>query len=200
MGLPIRRLILATNENDVLDEFFRTGCYRPRASAETHATSSPSMDISKASNFERYMFDIVGRDSAGLRGLWAQIGSTGGFDLSGTPHWSKVAASGFISGTSTHADRLATIRDTFAQHRVILDPHTADGVHVGRLRRENGVPLVCIETALPAKFAVTIREALGREPDRPSAYTDLEARSQHFTSLPADAERVKAYIAAHAGP
>ncbi len=200
MGLPIRRLILATNENDVLDEFFRTGRYRPRASAETHATSSPSMDISKASNFERYVFDIVGRDAAVLRGLWAQIGSAGGFDLAATPHWPKVAASGFVSGTSTHADRLSTIRGAFARHHVILDPHTADGVHVGRLNREEGVPLVCIETALPAKFAVTIKEALGREPDRPSAYTDLEGRSQHFTVLPVDAERVKAYIAAHAGP
>jgi threonine synthase len=158
------------------------------------------MDISKASNFERYVFDIVGRDAAVLRGLWAQIGSAGGFDLAATAHWPKVAASGFVSGTSTHADRLSTIRGAFTRHHVILDPHTADGVHVGRLNREEGVPLVCIETALPAKFAVTIKEALGREPDRPSAYTDLEGRSQHFTVLPADAERVKAYIAAHAGP
>ena len=199
MGLPIRRLILATNENDVLDEFFRTGRYRPRTSAETHATSSPSMDISKASNFERYAFDVVGRDAAVLRELWAQIGSMGGFSLAGTPHWQRVAASGFVSGTSTHADRIATIRDCFARYHVIVDPHTADGVHVGRLHRDNDVPLICIETALPAKFAATIREALGRDPDRPSAYTDLEGRSQHFNVLPADAERVKAYIAAHDG-
>ena len=199
MGLPIRRLILATNENDVLDEFFRTGRYRPRTAAETHATSSPSMDISKASNFERYVFDLVGRDSGILRGLMARIAKEGGFDLAGTPHWPRVAESGFVSGASTHADRIATIRDVFAQHRVVLDPHTADGVHVGRGHREEGVPLVCIETALPAKFAETIREALGRAPDRPSAYTDLEGRSQHFSVLPADAERVKAYVAAHAG-
>ena len=198
MGLPIRRLILATNENDVLDEFFRTGRYRPRTSSETHATSSPSMDISKASNFERYVFDVVGRDAAVLRGLWTQIGVMDGFSLAGTPHWQRVAASGFVSGTSTHADRIATIRDCFARYRVIVDPHTADGVHVGRLNRDNEVPLICIETALPAKFAATIREALGRDPDRPSAYTDLEGRSQHFNVLPADAERVKAYIAAHA--
>jgi len=198
MGLPIRRLILATNENDVLDEFFRTGRYRPRTSSETHATSSPSMDISKASNFERYVFDVVGRDAAVLRGLWTQIGVMDGFSLAGTPHWQRVAASGFVSGTSTHADRIATIRDCFARYHVIVDPHTADGVHVGRLHRDNDVPLICIETALPAKFAATIREALGRDPDRPSAYTDLEGRSQHFNVLPADAERVKAYIAAHA--
>jgi threonine synthase len=198
MGLPIRRLILATNENDVLDEFFRTGRYRPRTAAETHATSSPSMDISKASNFERYVFDIVGRDPGILRGLMAKVAEEGGFDLSGTPYWPRVAESGFVSGTSTHADRIATIRHVYAQHRVVLDPHTADGVHVGRGRREDGVPLVCIETALPAKFAETIREALGRAPDRPSAYTDLEGRSQHYSVLPADVDRVKAFIAAHA--
>jgi threonine synthase len=198
MGLPVRRLILATNENDVLDEFFRTGRYRPRNAAQTHATSSPSMDISKASNFERYVFDIVGRDPEVLRGLWDRIGTHGGFDLAGTPHWPEVAASGFLSGTSTHADRIATIRDVHARHNVMVDPHTADGLHVGRKHRDSAVPLVCIETALPAKFAATIREALGRDPDRPSAYTDLEGRAQHCDVLPPDADKVKAYIAAHA--
>src|SRR5439155_15351157 len=96
MGLPIRRLILATNENDVLDEFFRTGRYRPRTSAETHATSSPSMDISKASNFERYVFDMVGRDAEALRRLWEKIVSEGGFDLAMSPYWTRVAASAFV--------------------------------------------------------------------------------------------------------
>jgi len=198
MGLPIRRLILATNENDVLDEFFRTGRYRPRGTAETHATSSPSMDISKASNFERYVFDIVGRDAATVRMLWARIGREGGFDLAGTPHWPRVAASGFVSGVSTHADRIATIRDTHARCGVAIDPHTADGLKVGRAHRDPAVPLVCIETALPAKFAATIHEALGRDPDRPAAYADLEQRPQRCDVLPADVERVKAYIAAHA--
>jgi threonine synthase len=199
MGLPIRRLILATNENDVLDEFFRTGRYRPRPAAETHATSSPSMDISKASNFERYVFDIVGRDPAIVRELWARIAREGEFDLAGTPHWPGVAQSGFVSGTSTHDDRIAAIRHVYAQHRVMLDPHTADGLHVGRRHRDARVPLVCIETALPVKFSETIHEALGCAPDRPSAYKGLEARAQHYSVLPADAERVKAYIAAHAG-
>jgi threonine synthase len=199
MGLPIRRLVLATNENDVLDEFFRTGRYRPRTTTETQATSSPSMDISKASNFERYVFDVVGRDAAAMRDLWKQLERDGGFDLAGTPYWPRVAASGFVSGRSTHADRIATIRQTFAQSGVIIDPHTADGLKVGREHRDPGVPLVCIETALPAKFAATIREALGRDPERPAAYADLEARPQRCEVLPADVERVKAYIVAHAG-
>jgi len=200
MGLPIRRLILATNENDVLDEFFRTGRYRPRGTAETHATSSPSMDITKASNFERFVFDVVARDPGVVRELWARIASEGGFDLSGTPHWARVAASGFVSGTSTHADRIATIRATYERCGTMLDPHTADGVGVGLRLRDRDVPLVCIETALPAKFAATIREALGRDPERPAAFADLEARPQRCDVLPADAARVKSYIAAHATP
>ena len=199
MGLPLRRLIVATNENDVLDEFFRTGRYRPRRTADTRATSSPSMDISKASNFERYVFDIVDRDPAVVRALWERIDRHGEFDLAGTPHWERVVASGLVSGVSTHASRIATIRDAHARYGVVVDPHTADGLGVGRVHRHPAIPLVCIETALPAKFAATIREALGSEPVRPSAYAGLEQRPQRCVVLPPDAARVKAYIAAHAG-
>ena len=198
MGLPIGRLVVATNENDVLDEFFRTGRYRPRGAAETHATSSPSMDISRASNFERYVFDIVERDPAELRRLWQSLERDHAFDLAGTPAWSRVRASGFVSGHSTHADRIATIRDVYRRHGMVIDPHTADGVKVGREARVPGVPLVCLETALPAKFAATIREALGFEPPRPTVYADLESRPQRCTRLPADPARVKAFVAAHA--
>ncbi len=194
LGLPVRRLILATNENDVLDEFFRTGRYRPRGSAETHATSSPSMDISKASNFERFVFDIVGRDPAALRRLWMQLEEEGGFDLSTTAWWPRVLAAGFVSGRSTHADRIATIRDVHARYGVVVDPHTADGLKVGREHRDPAVPLVCLETALPAKFAATIQEALGAAPARPAAYADLESRPQRFAVLPASADAVKRFI------
>ena len=197
MGLPVRRLILATNENDVLDEFFRTGTYRPRKGAEVHATSSPSMDISKASNFERYVYDFIGRDPARLRGLWSQVTQAGAFDLSGGDFAARVAASGFVSGRSTHADRIATIRRLHADHGVTVDTHTADGIKVGLEHREAGVPLVCLETALPAKFAETIREALGHEPERPAGYERIEALPQRFEVLDADAEAVKRYIAAH---
>ena len=198
MGLPIRRLILATNENDVLDEFFRTGRYRIRRPSETHHTSSPSMDISKASNFERYVFDIVGRDSAIVRELWQRIEREGGFDLSRTPHWPRVAATGFVSGASAHAARIATIREMFERYGIVVDPHTSDGIKVGLEHREPGVPLICIETALPAKFADTIEEALGRKPERPSGFDDIERRPQRCDVLPADVGAVKAYIAARA--
>jgi threonine synthase len=198
MGLPIRRLIVATNENDVLDEFFRTGTYRPRSARETFITSSPSMDISKASNFERFVFDLVGRDAAVLRTLWEELATRGRFELAGTPYFARVAGFGFVSGTSRHADRLATIRKVFDTYGVMIDTHTADGVKVGLLRREPGIPLICLETAQPAKFEETIQEALGRAPLRPAALEGIEALPQRFDVLPADAEKVKAYIAARA--
>ena len=197
MGLPIARLIVATNENDVLNEFFATGRYRPRTATETHATSSPSMDISRASNFERYLFDIVGRDASALALLWQRLARDGQFDLAGTPLFERVRASAFVAGKSTHAERIATIRDTYRNHGTLIDPHTADGVKVGRELRLSGVPLICLETALPAKFAATIREAIGEEPPRPPAYADLESRPQRATVLPADVAQVAAFIAAH---
>lgn len=198
MGLPIDRLMVATNENDVLDEFFRTGRYRPRSGAETRVTSSPSMDISKASNFERFVFDLTGRDSARVSALWQGVAQGEGFDLSALPCWPEVAARyGFVSGRSLHADRLATIRAVAESDGRVLDPHTADGVKVARELRRAGETVVCLETALPAKFAETIREAIDRDPPRPAGYDGLEARPQHFTVLPADVGAVKRFIVRH---
>ncbi len=198
MGLPIRRLIVATNENDVLDEFFRSGRYRVRSGGELLQTSSPSMDISKASNFERFVFDLADRDPAAVAALWREVENRGGFDLGGTRLGLRLRQSGFVSGRSSHADRIKTIRMLAERHDVVVDPHTADGVKVGIEHREAGVPLVCIETALPAKFAATIQEALGYEPKRPPTYVGLEALPQRFVTLPADAAAVKAYLAEHA--
>jgi len=194
MGLPVRRLILATNENDVLDEFFRTGVYAPRSTQRTHATSSPSMDISRASNFERFVFDLVGRDPAVVKGLWAKVEAGGAFDLAGTPHFARIPEFGFVSGSSTHADRLATIRRVWRDHGVEIDPHTADGIKVGLEFREPGVPLVCLETALPIKFEETILEALGRKPACPEAFRGIEARPQRMTVMAPDVAKVKAFI------
>jgi threonine synthase len=197
MGLPIARLVLATNENDVLDEFFRTGVYRVRRSAETFETSSPSMDISKASNFERYVFDLLGRDAARTAELFGPaLARDGGFRL--TPQeFAGVARDGFISGRSTHADRLATIRDTWQRLGVMVDPHTADGLKVAREHHREGETMVVLETALPVKFAATIREALGREPERPASMEGLEDLPRRYQVIPPDAEGVKRYIAAH---
>jgi len=198
MGLPIKRLILATNENDVLDEFFRTGVYAPRSASDTHVTSSPSMDILAASNFERFVFDLVGRNAALVGRLWAEVDAGRPFDLSGTPHFARLPHSGFVSGKSTHADRLDTIREVWRRFGVEIDTHTADGVHVGLQYREQGVPLVCLETASPVKFEETILEALGRKPACPAGFQDLGSRPQHVTVLPIDTARVKQFIETHA--
>lgn len=197
MGLPIARLVLATNENDVLDEFFRTGVYRVRGSADTYETSSPSMDISKASNFERFVFDLLGRDGAKLRYLFAEeLPAKGMFDLSDDIARAREAY-GFVSGKSTHADRLATIRDTYERFGTMIDTHTADGLKVAREHLDARVPMIVLETALPIKFAATIVEALGREPERPAKFAGIEALPKRVTDLPADARRVKDFIAAH---
>ena len=199
MGLPIQTLVVATNENDVLDEFFRTGVYRVRAAVDTHETSSPSMDISKASNFERFVFDLVGRDAARLRQLFVDdLGLTGSFDLSADPAFKQAAERfGFRSGRSTHADRLAMIRDTEKRFATLIDPHTADGLKAAREQLTPGVPMVVLETALPIKFAATVVEALGEEPARPKKFEGIEALPKRVVQLPADAEAVKAYIAQH---
>jgi len=196
MGLPIGKLVVATNENDVLDEFFRTGVYRVRGSADTHETSSPSMDISKASNFERFVFDLLGRDGARTRALFHdQLGSQGRFDLSGEAAFKEAAQRyGFVSGKSTHADRLATIRDTYKRFGTTIDTHTADGVKVAREQVQAGVPMVVLETALPIKFAATIEEALGHAPERPAKFEGIEALPKRVTVLPADVEQVKAFV------
>jgi threonine synthase len=199
MGLPVRHLILASNENDVLDEFFRSGRYRVRSSRETLQTSSPSMDISKASNFERFVFDLVGRDAAMVARLWREVEDAGGFTLGEAPCWNTIGQYGFVSGRSTHADRIAGIRMINRQYGVTIDPHTADGINVGMQHREDGVPLICLETALPAKFAETIREALGRDPEVPAGYQGLESRLQRVAVMDPDVEAVKAYIASRTG-
>ncbi|PAT32608.1 threonine synthase [Vandammella animalimorsus] len=198
MGLPIGQLVVATNENDVLDEFFRTGRYRVRGSADTYETSSPSMDISKASNFERFVADVLGRDGARVQALFADaLARDGQFSLPAELQAWRDRGQAWASGKSTHADRLATIRNVYEQHGVMIDTHTADGVKVARQHQRPGVPMIVLETALPIKFAATIREALGREPERPAGLEGIENLPRRVQVLPADAQQVKALIAQH---
>ncbi len=198
MGLPIDQLVVATNENDVLDEFFRTGVYRVRSSADTHETSSPSMDISKASNFERFVFDLLGRDACRTQALFGDaLSREGHFNLSRDPHFALAASRyGLVSGKSSHADRLATIRHTWERCGQMIDTHTADGVKVAREYLKPEVPMVVLETALPVKFAQTIVEALGREPERPAKFKGIEELPKRFQVMPANADLVKLYISA----
>ncbi len=197
MGLPIGQLILATNENDVLDEFFRTGAYRPRGTDHTYQTSSPSMDISKASNFERFVYDLVGRDGAKVREFWSRVDAGGAFDIKGMECWHDLAKFKFSSGKSTHLDRLKTIRELWEEYGVMVDTHTADGLKVGLEQRRPGLPLICLETALPAKFEETIIEALGRKPERPAAMEGIEELPQRVEVMDADVATLKAFISAH---
>jgi len=185
MGLPVKRLVLATNENDVLDEYFKSGRYRTKRSVVE--TSSPSMDISRASNFERYAFALVGAAKVGE--LWRKLDEVGEFTL--------APGDEFASGRSTHADRIATIRWIFSQYGVVIDPHTADGVKVGLEHARPGETLICLETAAPAKFGATIREALGREPDRPRGFQNLESLPQRFTVIDRDVAALKQFIGKH---
>ena len=195
MGLPIHRLIVATNENDVLDEFFKTGEYRPRLPEFTHITSSPSMDISKASNFERFVFDLMDRDAVQILALWAEVGVGEGFDLN--LQLDKIRHRyGFVSGKSLHQDRLATIAAVYQTDGELIDPHTADGIKVAREVREPGELVVCLETALAAKFEKTIHEAVGNEVavPRPAGLAGLEGLPQRVQVLPNDAAAVKQLI------
>jgi threonine synthase len=204
MGLPIDKLVAATNENDVLDEFFRTGVYRVRKSAETYHTSSPSMDISKASNFERFVYELVGRDGDRTRALFQKVDTHGGFDLSGKPgsdgdEFKLVANYGFKSGKSTHDDRVNTIRDVADDYGIVIDTHTADGIKVAKENLEPGVTMIVLETALAAKFNETILEALGEDAERPEGFENIEELPQKFVVMKPDVAAMKAYIAANTG-
>lgn len=204
MGLPIDKLVVATNENDVLDEFFRTGIYRVRKSAETWHTTSPSMDISKASNFERFIHDLLEGDAERVALLFRKVETTGGFDLSGQTgsdgdEFKKIAQFGFQSGKSIHTDRLNTIRQVEKNYGITIDTHTADGIKVALEHIEQGVPMIVLETALAAKFNETIQEALGRDAERPAGFENIEALPQQSTLMTTDVAKMKAFIAEHTG-
>jgi threonine synthase len=192
MGLPIDKLIVATNENDVLDEFFKTGVYRPRGSANTYHTSSPSMDISKASNFERFVFDLVGQDSAKVRELWASVDKGGAFDLK--QYMPKLADYGFVSGSSNHQNRMQTIREASAKYSVVIDTHTADGLKVALELKQENTPMLVLETALAVKFEDAIVEALGQAPERPASLIGIENLPQKFDVMDASVDDIKQFI------
>ena len=197
MGLPIAHLLAATNENDVLDEFFRTGVYRARKSAETLHTSSPSMDISKASNFERFVFDLMSHDGKATAAMFKQVDEHGGFDISKDAVFKEMTKYGFQSGRSTHQNRLDTIRDIDQRYGVMIDTHTADGVKVARDHLQAGIPMLVLETALPIKFEETILEALGRPAECPPAFRDIKSKPQRVENIDVDVNQVKTFITTH---
>jgi threonine synthase len=152
------------------------------------------MDISKASNFERFVYDLVGRDGAKTRALWAKVDAGNSFDLNAEGYFAKIADYGFQSGSSSHADRMKTIRETADKYQVIVDTHTADGIKVALELRDVNVPMVVLETALPAKFEDSIVEALGKAPERPAALNNIESLPQRFDVMDFDTAAIKQYI------
>jgi len=194
MGLPIKRLVVATNENNVLDEFFKTGMYKPRDSKNTFHTSSPSMDISKASNFERFIFDLIGRDSKKLNELWKLIDQGGNFDLNKGGIFEKIKDFGFTSSSSTHKERIHFIKEIYNQYKIIIDTHTADGFKAAYEHLDDNVPMIVLETALPIKFEDSILEAINQKPDRPESLMHLEDLPQRFEVLDNQVDQVKTFI------
>lgn len=180
MGVPIRRLIVATNENSVVDELIQTGVYSKPPKA--HITSSPSMDITVASNYERIVADIFPNDPYAVTDYMRTFESKGivYFREFGVPT-DILYRMGFESGMSTHQNRLAAIRYAYDRSNTIIDPHTADAVTVALQEQmynaAEHIPLVCMSTALPVKFEHTIREALGLVPERPARFAGLEERA-----------------------
>ena len=198
MGLPIAQLVVATNENDVLDEFFRSGVYKVRSSKNTFETSSPSMDISKASNFERFIFDFLKRDAVKTKDLFSnQLKEQGQFSLSMESDFPLINKSyGFVSGKSTHQNRLDCIKQVHIDFGKMIDPHTADGLNVAQTHVQPQQPMIVLETALPIKFAETIFQAIGQRPEVPEKFKDLSEKQLKYKVFPSDAHSVKDFIQA----
>jgi len=192
MGLPIDKLIIGTNENDVLADFFATGIYQPRQKAEI--TSSPSMDITKASNFERVVFDMVGRNGSLTRELFENLSTTGEFHLSATV---AEEVFGFLATSSTHQDRLEMIEHVCAENKVLIDPHTADAYFAANslYDKVDGI-IIILETAQACKFEQIIWESTGMDVVRPTSLVGIEDRPQKVEVIMPDLNIVKAMIEA----
>ena len=192
MGLAVGRLLIATNDNDILARTLATGAY---TKAGVVATTSPSMDIEVSSNFERLLFEASGRDAAHVRNAMASLKQSGSFELGAPVH--AAIARDFGAGRALMAETAHTIDHVLKASGYLLDPHTAIAVHAGRgMRREKGVPLVVLGTAHPAKFPDAVREASGVTPALPSWLGDLMEREERFTALPSDLKMVEDHILA----
>ena len=193
MGLPIRRLILATNENNILTRFVTHGDY---SVGNVVPTYSPSMDIQVASNFERYLYYLYGQDPSALKAAMERFRQTG--KLSFDKAMQEAVRKEFASISVSQEDTLSTIRDYFFREGYLLDPHTAVGLKAGLLCREDSLPLICLATAHPSKFGDAVKLAIGKDPELPPALADIEDRPARSTVLPADIDAVKAYIETNA--
>ncbi len=190
MGLPLDRLLVATNKNDILARFFATGRY---AIVGVEPTLSPSMDIQLASNFERLLFDLVGRDGARVRAQMAALGRDGAFAVA--PAELARAARHFASARVDDDQTLATIAEVFKESGLLIDPHTAVGLHAARAcHHDPATPIVVLATAHPAKFPDAVARATGVRPELPEPLADLLEREERYDVLPNDLAAVESHI------
>lgn len=194
MGLPVRKLIVATNVNDILARALASGRYETRG---VRATTSPSMDIQVSSNFERLLFEAYGRDAVAVRGLMADLTSSGAFTIGEAPL--AAIREDFAGGMADEAEVAATMAETLREAGFLADPHTAVGIAVGQRFREPSTPLVALATAHPAKFAAAVEAATGRTPPLPEGFADLMNAPETFTAIDHDQRRFEDYLLAHAG-
>nr|WP_289851978.1 threonine synthase [Rhizobium sp. SSA_523] len=193
MGLPIERLVVATNDNDILVRTLKTGRYEMKP---VMATTSPSMDIQISSNFERLLFEAHGRDASVVRSAMAGLRQSGAFEIA--PEALKAIRKEFRAGRATQKQVADTIRQTLANSGYLLDPHTATAVFVARKHQRASSPMVVLATAHPAKFPAAVESACGISPSLPSWLADLMSREEHFDLLEPELKAVETFIRQHA--
>lgn len=194
MGLPIERLIIATNSNDILARTLATGRYEPRPVV---ATASPSMDIQVSSNFERLLFEAANRDSARVRALMSEFAQDGAFTLAGAEQ--AAIGSVFAAARIDEAETRATIASLYRDNAYMADPHTAVGLAAAsRMKGKASTPMIALSTAHPAKFPAAIEAATGRLPDIPARLETALSGKETFTSLDAEPSAIRDFIAARA--
>jgi threonine synthase len=192
MGLPIDRLVIATNDNDILARTLSSGEYRTRG---VIATTSPSMDIQVSSNFERLIYEASGRDSEAVVRAMAGLKQSGAFTI-GEPALARIRAD-FDAGRATMAQTAETIRDTLKASGYLLDPHSATAMHVAEAQRVDS-PMVVLSTAHPAKFPAAVEAACGIVPALPDWLSGLMEAEERYTVLPSDLKMVEDHISRHA--
>ncbi|MER9443977.1 threonine synthase [Mesorhizobium sp. M0340] len=192
MGLPIERLIIATNDNDILARTLATGEYRMKG---VFSTTSPSMDIQVSSNFERLLFEASGRDASTMRRYMNGLKQSGAFTIE-AGEIAKIRSE-FDAGRATMDEVAATIRTTLAASGYLLDPHTAAAVHVAAGKAAGEVPMVVLGTAHPAKFPVAVEAASGVSPALPASLGGLMSAEEKYTVLPSDLKMVEDYLGRH---
>ena len=192
MGLPVEKLVIATNDNDILARTLETGVYETRG---VIATTSPSMDIQVSSNFERLLFEATHRDAATVRRYMSGLAQSGSFAVEPVP-MGRIRED-FSAGRSSMAETAQTLRAELEASGYLADPHTATAVHVADSIAVSDTPMVVLATAHPAKFPAAVKEATGVEPQLPIWLSDLMGRKEKFTELPSSLKMMEDHVSRH---